>query len=1045
MFDNSSYGVILVFNEQEYESKVIKTFIDNNYKFIDSAELLHIRKDLGQVILFENLENCVKRINDGISQADVNAIVDIVRRSHNANLILGNKNCMKLLVEGVKVYDSTSNLTNTYKLIDYDNVSSNEFVVTNQFKMTSKHYTYENQIPDVVVYINGLPISVIELKSPTIDESKSTVDAFDQLKNYQDNMPTLFTWNAFNVISNMHISRYGSLTASYTRFSNWRDREQSSMEPYKHFFINLYDHNNLLRIIKDFSFYTTGDEPSKIVAGYHQFLGVSETVDSVIEAMDSGSGKAGIFWHTQGSGKSLSMVFLTRQVNNIKKKMTTLIITDRKDLDNQLSQTFMSASDYLGQEVKQIESISDLKETLNNRVQNGIYLCTVQKFDETIGELSLRDDILIISDEAHRSHKNILGQLSVIEDEFKIEERFGNAYYLREAFPKATFIGFTGTPIESDDHQTKSIFGDYATKYLMTDATSDGFVVPIAYESRHAILEIASEKKEMLDQLYEYIKSEVLDNVDLKGEVQKHINKKIQKMDIIIGDPDRINEIAHDFVKHYHSRKNLLKGKAMFVTYNREIAYKYYKKIIEIDPSLKDNIRMILTANNQKDSDEMLRLIGNNKYRKESAKEFKDPNSDFKIAIVVDMWLTGFDAPCLDTLYLDKPIKMHNLMQTIARVNRTYTDKENPEIIKENGLVVDYIGLWKKLQDALAFYTLGGDKILDCAPEDVNIIKAELLDYVKELYSFDLDNKVDIDCTKTNDKEYLFDLVELIQRVVIEKKQKQHFVNRTKKLKNTFSSVLTACSYEEKITIQLLVTARSMIIKRELGNLDIDFKVNEIKEQIADSIIHNRTVINDKLGEDEISLSNIISIITSSVENGSSLDAEKLTVATRKAIAGLAKINIVKSEKLTSKLQTLIDKYDSGYISIEEFFDNLRILGYELEESIAESNSSDKDMVELSFFEIIKDDEYTQNEFDHYMVEKITKELYEKVKPLLNSKWLHTESIKQNVRSEMKKILIKHGYPPTDTTRLQGKLVSQLSSQIYTVLSEKERHNGING
>ncbi len=1030
--------VILMFNEQEYEDKVIKLFIENGYKYIKQIDLLEMRKDLGQVILFENLECAVKKINKGIPQTDINDIVDQVRRTHDANIILGNKKSLQLLKDGVKVLNKTTNLTETYKIIDFDNISNNEFIVTNQFRVTSKHYTYKNQIPDVVVYVNGLPLSVIELKSPINDETKSIEDAFDQMKNYQDNIPTLFTWNIVNSISNMHINRYGSLTATYTHFSNWRAKKGSVIEPYKYFFNNLYDKRNFLTLIKDFSYYTIGDDPTKFVAGYHQFLGVNESTEKVIKAMLEGTGKAGIFWHTQGSGKSLSMIFLTRKVNNIKKKMTTLVITDRKDLDNQLSQTFQKATDFLGQEVKQIESISDLKETLNNRVQNGIYLCTVQKFDETIGELSDRDDILIITDEAHRSHKNINGRLAVIEEEMKVEQKLGYAYYLREAFPKATFIGFTGTPIEKDDHQTKQIFGDYSTKYLMTDATEDGFVVPIAYESRHAKLEIVNEKKDELNKLYEDIKKDILTEVDLKGEVQKHLNKKIQKMDIIIGDKDRIEEIAKDFVKHYNTRKNLLKGKAMFVAYNREIAFKYYKKIIEIDPSLEKNIRLILTANNQKDSLAMLKLIGNDKYKKESAKEFKDPNSDFKIAIVVDMWLTGFDAPCLDTIYLDKPIKMHNLMQTIARVNRTFTDKNSKDLVKESGLVVDYIGIWKKLQDALLFYSLGGDKIIDWEPQDVEKIKVELLKSVKKIFEKDLNDEIKIDFERTYDKDYLFDLVEKIQEVVIVKKEKQLFVNKTKKLKNIFTTVLTSCDYEEKVPIQLLIAARSMLIKRELGKIDIDFKVKQIKEMIAESIIHNRTIIKDKIGEDKISLSKIIEVITTFDKDVKPLTVEKITAAVKRALVELNKANLVKSEKLTQKLQMLLDKYDEGYQSLEDFFENLKILGMEIKNSFEEIEKSDKDMVEISFFEIINDDTYTQNEFDRMKVEEITKELYEKVKPLLNSKWLYTESIKQKVRAEMKKILIMHGYPPQDTERLQERLVIQLNAQIDTILREKE-------
>ncbi len=1027
-----------MFNELEYENSIIRVFEENNYNYLNCDKLMELRQDLNQVILFGKLEEAVKKINDGISQSDINSITDQVKRSNDANLILANKACIKLLTEGVKVHNYTTDLTNTFKLIDFDNIENNEFIVTNQFKMVSNHFTYDNQIPDLVVYINGLPISVIELKSPMLDESRSMDDAFDQLKNYQNNLPTLFNWNIVNTISNMHINRYGSLTASYTRFSNWRDKEKSSIEPYKYFFLNLYSHKNILELLKNFSFYTSGDNPSKIIAGYHQFLGVKEASDKVVEAMNNGTGKAGIFWHTQGSGKSLSMVFLTRQVNNTVKKMTTLVVTDRKDLDNQLSGTFSNATEYLGQEVKQIESITDLKETLHNRIQNGIYMCTVQKFDESVGELSSRDDILIISDEAHRSHKNILGRFDVIEDELKVEERYGNAYYLRKAFPKATFIGFTGTPIEAKDHQTKQIFGEYATKYLMTDAEDDGFVVPITYESRHAQLEIAQEMKEKLDSLYEEIRQEALDGVDLKSEVQKHLNKKIQKMDIIIGDPSRIEEIANDFVKHYKSRSSLLKGKAMFVAYNRDIAFKYYKKIIEIEPSLEKNIRLILTANNQKDSNEMLKLIGSDKFRKDSADEFKKPDSEFKIAIVVDMWLTGFDAPCLDTIYLDKPIKMHNLMQTIARVNRTYTDKNNKELVKHGGLVVDYIGLWKKLEEALAFYTINAAISTQVGPEDIDVIKHQTLESVKRIYKEDLNNEIKIDFTKTNDKEYLFVLVEDIQKIVVENKNKQKFVSKTKKLKNAFASILTACNYEEKIPIQLLITANSMLIKRELGDLNIDFKINEIKKIIADSIIHNRTVVNNQIEGDAISLTSVINYITKTTANGSELDAEKIVAATKAAISMLSRVNIVKSEKLTNKLQILLDKYDAGYMSLEEFLESLKIMGYETKEASDELKGSKKDMVEVSFFEILLDDEYTQSEFDKEMIKKITKELYEKVKPLLTSRWLYVESTKQKVRAEMKKILIKYDYPPKDTERLQNKIMKQLDKQIYLVLGKEE-------
>lgn len=1026
-------------NEHDYEQLVIKHFEQIGYSYKNSDEILKIRKDLGTVILYENLERAIKRIND-VDSFELSNIIGEVKRADDINLINANQKATRFMVDGVKVKGEKDDITRTYKLIDFDNIENNEFIVTNQLKVISSHQNYDNQIPDVVIYINGLPISVIELKSPAIDDiSRSIDDAYKQIQNYQGYMSSLFTWNIINVISNKHINRYGSLTSSFARYSNWRNLSSNVDDINdEYFFKNLFESQNVLNILKNFTFFTSGDEKSKIIAGYHQVQGIEEASKSIFTAMEEKTGKAGIFWHTQGSGKTLSMVFLTRNINNVKRNLTTLIITDRKDLDNQLSSTFVSASDFLGQEVKQIESITDLKNTLDNRKQNGIYLCTVQKFNETIGELSRRDDILVISDEAHRSHKNINGKLEVIEEELKVEQKYGYAYYLRQAFPNATFMGFTGTPIETEDHQTKSIFGDYATKYLMSDAEADGFVVPIKYESRHAKLQIASEKKAELDALYKEVRDDVLENTDLKADVQKHLNSKIQKMDMIIGDPDRISEIASDFVKHYKSRQSLLKGKAMFVAYNRDIAFKYYYKIIELDPELKKNIRIILTANNQKDTPEMLSLIGNDKYRKDSADAFKNPESEFKIVIVVDMWLTGFDAPCLDTLYLDKPIKMHNLMQTIARVNRTYTDKENKELIKESGLVVDYIGLWKKLQEALEFYTLGGEEILVTGPEDIDELKTTILDAVNDIYTNDLLDEIEFESSKFNDKDYLFKQIEKIQRIVIHNKEKQLFVNKVKKIAKIFPALISVCSLEEKLKIQLLMTARSMLIKRELGNLDIDMKIENLKKIISDSIIHNKTIINDSIDGEDVSLTKIINYIKL-IEKDIAKDDLEIEKATRILFGGISKlknINMVREEVLTNKLQLLLDKYDSNHITAEEFVEGLKLLGHEVQQVYDEYEASDKDKVELAFYEILLDDQYAKSKYDKEMIEKISIGIFEKVKPFLTKRWLFNETVKQKVRAIMKIELLKNGYPPDATPELREKLMNQLQLQIQSGICE---------
>ncbi|MFV0246469.1 MAG: type I restriction endonuclease subunit R [Mycoplasmatales bacterium] len=1028
--------------ESNYEIAVIKYLENIGYNYIVNEELMKIRKDYDVVILFDILEESIRKINKNISQKDLNAVIGKIRGVETTSLIKSNENANRYIKEGIKVKDETKDVTNTFKIVDFDNIENNNYIVTNQFKTTTKHINYNNQIPDIVIYINGLPVSIIELKNPESD-TDSISDAFHQIKNYQDNMKKLFTWNICNVISNQHISRYGSLTSDINRFSNWRNLTDDSISNDEFFFKQLFNKEMILSIVKDFTFFTHDNKIEKKIAGYHQITGVLDTVNSVYDSFENKTNKAGIFWHTQGSGKSFSMIFLLRYLNNHSKKMTTIVVTDRTELDNQLSGSFMKASDFLGQEIKQITSIKDLKETLLNKKQNGIYLTTVQKFDESIGELSNRSDILVISDEAHRSHKNISGVLSVIEEEVSVVEKYGYAYHLRTAFPNASFLGFTGTPIENDSHQTKEIFGDYTSKYTMSDAQKDGFVVPITYESRHTQLKIVNSKKQELDNLYENVRKEALKNVDLKVEVQKNLNKKLQQMDIIIGDDDRIEEISKDFVQHYNKRKNLLKGKSIFVAYNREIAFKYYKEITRIAPELEKKIRLIMTANNQKDSEEMLRLIKNEEYKDDCAKSFKDPDNDFKIAIVVDMWLTGFDAPCLDTLYIDKPIKMHNLMQAIARVNRNYVDSSNDELIKEGGLIVDYIGLWSKLQEALSFYTTGDKSIELSEPLDIDYLKENAVKQTHHIYSEYLDNKIHLDSSKIDDSEYLYNIIQDIQRIVIGKKLKQEFVRDVKTIKSIFVSIVSQCSEEEKILMQLLITSRSMLIKRELGNIDIDMKVSDLKQKIADAITHNKTIIKDNVDGKTVSLTDIMNHIVKyeDIDPTDALEVDKKVQVVTKALKSIRAINMIKEEKLTNKLKVLLEKYDSGHITLEEFSEQLHNdVAKEIYDELNEFDYSEDNKIEKSFYSILLDSD-NQTDYDKEKIRSITEKLYNSIDYLLTKRWTYNNKVKREVRATLYNILNDEGYPPDTSNELKEKLVQQLELQIDNdpfILKEEE-------
>lgn len=582
-------------------------------------------------------------------------------------------------------------------IVDYKNPENNSFVVANQWTFIEN----SNKRPDVLLFLNGLPVVLIELKSPSREETDAS-EGYLQIRNYMQEIPSMFIYNCICVISDHLTSKAGTITSGEDRFMEWKTKdgsyENTQYAQFDTFFEGMFEKERLLDIIKNFiCFSNEGLKKFKILAGYHQYFAVRKAIESTKNATVT-DGKGGVFWHTQGSGKSLSMVFYAHLLQEALDSPTIVVITDRNDLDDQLYGQFAKCKDFLRQEpvhatcrkLTETSGKNDigLKDWLDGRQANGIIFTTMQKFEESSEPLSERRNIIVMADEAHRSQYGLKEKVDAKTGEIKV----GTARIIRDSLPNATYIGFTGTPIAAKDRNTREVFGDYIDIYDMTQAVEDGATRPVYYESRVIKLKFDEATLHLIDQEYDIMAN----NAD--PEVVEKSKKELGQMEAVLGNDATIDSLVNDILDHYENyRADLLTGKAMVVAYSRAIAMKIYNRILELRPSWKEKVKVVMTESN-KDPEEWRAVIGNKRRRDELAKEFKDNNSEMKIAIVVDMWLTGFDVPSLATMYVYKPMQGYNLMQAIARVNRVFQDKEG-------GLIVDYVGIASALKQAMNDYT----------------------------------------------------------------------------------------------------------------------------------------------------------------------------------------------------------------------------------------------------------------------------------------------------------------------------------------------------
>lgn len=997
-----------LFTEAEYEDAILELYQELGYDTVHGPDVERDYKDpLYKDVLYSSLENINKALPDIAVQEAIRKIENI----ENGSVVYRNKVFMDYLQNGVPVryFEKGEERSVIVKLIDYDEPKNNYYCVANQWTIEEGK---DNKRPDVIVFVNGLPLVVIELKSPTRDVV-GWRDAYNQIRNYIDKIPCLFTYNAFCIVSDQTTTKAGTITSPLTRFMEWKtvdgDYNATQFADFQTLFKGMFEKERFLDIIRNFvCFSSDGKDDIKILAGYHQYFAVNKAVVSTRRATET-DGKGGVFWHTQGSGKSLSMVFYAQLLQKKLDSPTIVVITDRNDLDNQLYGQFAKCKDFLRQTPQHAESREHLTELLNNRQANGIIFTTMQKFEESDGSLSDRRNIVVMADEAHRGQYGLEERVvTKTNDEGQKESHIviGTARIIRNSLPNATYIGFTGTPVSLEDRSTREVFGDYIDIYDMTQAIEDGATRPVYYESRVIKLKLNEEVVNMIDAEY--------DRMALRTEAYniERSKRELSKMEAVLGADETIDSLVNDIIDHYENyRADLLTGKAMIVAYSRAIAMKIYKRILELRPKWDEKVKVVLT-NSNKDPEDWHKYIGNKAYKEELANKFKDNDDPMKIAIVCDMWLTGFDVPSLATMYVYKPMNGHNLMQAIARVNRVYKDKEG-------GLVVDYVGIANALKQAMNDYTKKDKENYG----DTDISKMAYPKFLEELaiceeifhgFNFEgfyTDSKLARAQSITDGANFLLD---------IEKKEdKDDFLKHALALKKAISLCASMVEEDMRLEAAYFEAVRTMIVRVTMENGDdapysyfqINERINELlKASIESSGVEKLTV--EKKDTFSLFDPKFLAELQQMKQKNVALEILK------KLIDGQIKVftrtNVVKSEKFKDLYQKTVNAYLNGLKSSEEVFAELLAMADQLKKEQEAGNELGLNAEELAFYDALTKPAAIKDFYENDQLIAITRELTEMLRKNRTIDWQNKESARANMRRMVKRLLKKYDYPPKE-------------------------------
>lgn len=995
------------YNEESYENSIIDLFEnDLQYQHVYGPNIeRNFYSPLYEDILIESIE----RINNGLPHTAIDDALYKLKNFENGELVQKNMVFMDYLQNGIPVryFDGSEDKSSIVYLIDYDNVNNNSFIVANQWTFIES----SNKRPDIILFINGLPLVVMELKSPSREETDAS-EAYRQLRNYMHEIPSMFIYNAICVMSDHLVSKAGTITSGEDRFMEWKSKDGNRVNDkfaqFDTFFEGIFEKERLLDIIKNFiCFSNEGIKTFKILAGYHQYFAVKKAIVSTKNATQT-DGKAGVFWHTQGSGKSLSMVFYAHLLQKALNSPTIVVITDRNDLDDQLYGQFSKCKDFLRQTPIQAESRDHLKQLLEGRQANGIIFTTMQKFEEYGVALSDRRNIVVMADEAHRGQYGLTEKIKMTKNEQgeEIAKRtVGIARIIRDSLPNATFIGFTGTPISSADRNTTEVFGKYIDIYDMTQAVEDGATRPVYYESRVVKLNLDEDTLKIIDDEYDLMASNADEVVIEKSK------KKLGQMEAILGNDSTIDSLVNDIIYHYEeNREHLLTGKAMIVAYSRPIAMKIYEKILELRPQWKqeEKVAVVMTSGN-KDPEEWHAIIGNKAHKEELAKKFKDNSSSLKIAIVVDMWLTGFDVPSLATMYVYKPMRGHNLMQAIARVNRVFGDKEG-------GLVVDYIGIAGALKQAMNDYTTRDKKNYG----DMNIVDMAYPKFLEKLsVCQDLFYGYDYSLFKTGTELQRAKVISGAVNFIIDpvrEEDKDIFVKEALLMHQALSLCSSIVDEERRFEAAFFETIRVMVNRlmnngngQKLSLPDINERINELLKQSikSDGVINLFSSI-----KEEFSLFDpkFLEDVAKMKEKNLAIELLKRLIADQVAV--YKRTNVVKSAKFSEIIKATLNRYINGMITNEEVIQELLTLAKQITDAQNEGNQLGFTADELAFYDALTKPQAIKDFYENEELIAITKELADTLRKNSTIDWQKRESARANMRMKIKRLLKIHRYPP---------------------------------
>lgn len=988
--------MFLHFTEDSYEKALIELFQEMGYEYAYGPD---IERNYQEPYYLAQVWASLPIVNPSKHQ---NAIAEAVKKLTNidsGDISQKNKVFMDYLQNGIPVayHDGKEVRHDIVYLIDYEKPHRNTFQIINQWTYVEK----SEKRADLIVFVNGLPLVLIELKSPSREETDASA-AYRQIRNYMFEIPSMFTYNAFCVMSDMLCSKAGTITSSEDRFMEWKTKdgnyESKEQVDYDTFFEGIFPKERFLDIIKNFTCFSHEEKgAAKILAGYHQYFAVRKAVERTIKATN-GDGKIGVFWHTQGSGKSLSMVFYAHMIQEVLSQPTIVVITDRNDLDDQLFTQFSKCKDFLRQTPVQAQNREHLQELLKNREANGIIFTTMQKFQESDEPLSDRKNIVVMTDEAHRGQ---YGFEEKVNSEGKIS--IGMARIIHNSLPNASFIGFTGTPISAKDKDTQEVFGEYIDIYDMTQAVADGATCAVFYESRVINLNLDEETLKKLDDEYELLAEEGA--TDSQIEASK---KEMAHMEEILGAPETIESLCLDILKHYEeNRQYELSGKAMIVAYSRPVAMKIYAKLLELRPEWTEKVKVIMTGGNN-DPEEWHEIVGNKQYKKELAKKFKDDNDPMKIAIVVDMWLTGFDVPSLATMYVYKPMNGHNLMQAIARVNRVFKGKAG-------GLVVDYIGIAKALKEAMRDYTKRDQEKYG----NPNIKETALLKFQEKLevcrgLMHGYDYSAFKECSEKERALIIKGGVNFMLSPAREE-DKANFLKEAGLLKNSVSLCRSLLKEDERYESAFFETVRTLLNRMNSKGPISKEKINKrIGDLLCQSVKSNGVInlFSDIKAEFSLFDAAFLDEISKMKEKNIAVELLKKLLAER--IRVYQHSNLVQSQKFSDMLNMTLSNYIKGMITNEEVIKNLLDMAKEIAEAENQANALGLSKEEKAFYDALTKPRAIQDFYTNDQLVEMTKELTDALRKNRTIDWQKKESARAGMRRLIKRLLKKYKYPPEE-------------------------------